>query len=92
VALQLLLFQGRRHSKGELLQVCIVKFALIMYLISFLCFLSACKKYILSDEEACQVFYPKHVMISDRVKTMAEPVIRYVKSYLHDGHYPEWYI
>jgi hypothetical protein len=46
---------------------------------------------ILSDTTARLLFHPRHVLNSDRVKTMAEPIIKCVTNCAREG-YPAWYV
>jgi len=52
---------------------------------------SDCRTCILGDTAARLLFHPRHISNSDRVKTMAKPIIECVKNLQNVG-YPIWYI
>ena len=53
---------------------------------------SVLRLYILSNDVARQTFHPKHLVNSDRVKTMAAPIIKCVDAAALQEGYPVWYV
>lgn len=68
----------------------LVIYYIYISLVYDMCCGSALRLHILRDDVARQTFHPKHLVNSDRVKTMAAPIIKCVDESLQEG-YPDWY-